>query len=721
MNPRARRIALVALLAIAVAGAAAAAWYALGEARRTGRLVGRLLSARLGVPVTVEAAVVEGTRLRLRGVALAGTPVAMRAERIDVEGGVLALVAPTGRRLSIVIVAASVRLPAAAASGNGAAVDALPRALRGLLDWPGDVLLSVEDVELSVGEHTFRAAMTGDKTGSVSVTVVRLASSRQSGTLTGTIRAETAEPGAVRLHAEVTGEPSVLWPATLPTPSTLATRVAARLAAGEPVTATGRLTLGTTNAAPIVVDFVSSYDARQTRLAISRYSVVQEPDVRLEGEVDGRPSGSGLQLAATARGALEGSPLDGRASWETVSGRFEGEVSLTSLDIDRVLRRLELGSAPARVQRVTARFAGTAGGPRSDATVQARAEQIRVAALPGAVMGATLDMRLAFNAGGDAARLARVDAATLTVLRDNRPVVLATAASPSTGLWPLALEVKAEDLSRLASTLPALARLSGHGRFGGEARHNERLALRAVAEVTVPEAQVDLGSPVMASGLRASVPVSFGAPASLESGTLTLARLTGMGLILRDLSGAAELVDGRLLLRELRYLHAGGRGGGWLEVILGAGAPPSRARLDAEGVDLAALLSETGWQLGRVTGRIRYTVTAQYPASSGYVALLRASSEEGGEVSIDAVQRLLESAAVQAESSVVLHQTLANLRVFSYESLTAEVRVSAREARLDLSLVGRKRLGIFPAPVEAINLRNVPLTLLARTFAKGGP
>src|SRR5205807_10638606 len=37
---------------------------------------------------------------------------------------------------------------------------------------------------------------------------------------------------------------------------------------------------------------------------------------------------------------------------------------------------------------------------------------------------------------------------------------------------------------------------------------------------------------------------------------------------------------------------------------------------------------------------------------------------------------------------------------------------------VSLSLEGRKRLGVFPPPVKAINFSNVPLALLVRTFAR---
>jgi hypothetical protein len=116
---------------------------------------------------------------------------------------------------------------------------------------------------------------------------------------------------------------------------------------------------------------------------------------------------------------------------------------------------------------------------------------------------------------------------------------------------------------------------------------------------------------------------------------------------------------------------------------------------------------------------VRYLATAQYTAKDGLVAAVRVESEEGGgEVSIDAIQRLLDSAAVQAETTGVLRQTLQNLKTFPYETLEADLRLSHGVGLVDVSLRGKKRLGIFPAPVEAINLRNVPLALLARTLSR---
>jgi ABC-type uncharacterized transport system permease subunit len=56
--------------------------------------------------------------------------------------------------------------------------------------------------------------------------------------------------------------------------------------------------------------------------------------------------------------------------------------------------------------------------------------------------------------------------------------------------------------------------------------------------------------------------------------------------------------------------------------------------------------------------------------------------------------------------------------VFRYASLTGDVRITRTGGYVNLSLEGKKRLGIFPAPVKAINLRNVPIGLLAGLFAR---
>ena len=77
MTPRKRRLVLVAVAVALLGVAIAGAWYVLGEERRFGRLVSGILSARLGVPVSVERGATRGTSLWLRGVRVpAGTRLA---------------------------------------------------------------------------------------------------------------------------------------------------------------------------------------------------------------------------------------------------------------------------------------------------------------------------------------------------------------------------------------------------------------------------------------------------------------------------------------------------------------------------------------------------------------------------------------------------------------------------------------------------------------------
>jgi hypothetical protein len=123
--------------------------------------------------------------------------------------------------------------------------------------------------------------------------------------------------------------------------------------------------------------------------------------------------------------------------------------------------------------------------------------------------------------------------------------------------------------------------------------------------------------------------------------------------------------------------------------------------------------------VARLSGRVRYLLVLQHSTARGMTAVGQVNSEDdGGEVGIDAIEKLLDSAAVQAESTGVLRRTLESLRVFKYATLEADVRVTRDGGHVNLSLEGKKRLGIFPPPVKSINFGNVPITLLARTFSR---
>src|SRR5213593_4662313 len=180
MKPRARRVVLIvvaaALLGAIIAGAGG--WYLLGEERRTGRIVAGVLSGRLGVPVTVERAGTRGTNLWLRGVRVpagGGSAVDIGIDELDIEGGVLPLVVPAGRRLTIVAASTSVTLRDGVESKDPtAAIEALRSAAATLLRWPGAFSLRVDGGQLTRAGHTFALELTGEKTTSVTLTLALL-------------------------------------------------------------------------------------------------------------------------------------------------------------------------------------------------------------------------------------------------------------------------------------------------------------------------------------------------------------------------------------------------------------------------------------------------------------------------------------------------------------------------------------------------------------------
>src|SRR5437899_6314186 len=170
MTPRKRRLVLVvvavALLGVAIAGAGA--WYVLGEERRFGRLVSGILSARLGVPVSVERGATRGTSLWLRGVrvpAVGGSSAEINVGQLDVAGGILPLVAPAGRGLTIVATSTSITLRDGAQSTTPTAtIEAVREAVAAALGWPGTLSVRIVGGQVTRGGRTFALELTGEKT-----------------------------------------------------------------------------------------------------------------------------------------------------------------------------------------------------------------------------------------------------------------------------------------------------------------------------------------------------------------------------------------------------------------------------------------------------------------------------------------------------------------------------------------------------------------------------
>jgi hypothetical protein len=291
--------------------------------------------------------------------------------------------------------------------------------------------------------------------------------------------------------------------------------------------------------------------------------------------------------------------------------------------------------------------------------------------------------------------------------------------SPADATWPIAIEATASDLRRLPiGALPL--RLTGTARVAGAlARSGEALRFTGDATADLPRVESTLGGSTVLLNTRVRLPVAFGAGGAPGRGSVFVERAEAHGLTLDRLISSAELAADRLVLPDMKWVHYGGHGWGWLEVALDGRAVPVRARLEGERIDLTTLTREYGVTAAEVSGKVRYLLVVQYAKTTGLVAVGQVNSEDdGGKVSIEVIEKLLESAQVQAESSGVLKQTLENLRVFDYSSLEGDVRVTPGGGHVNLSLVGKKRLGIFPAPVKAINLRNVPIALLVRLFSR---
>src|SRR5437870_4926528 len=601
MKSRARRIvqivAVAALLGAVIAGAGG--WYLLGEERRTGRIVAGVLSGRLGVPITVERAVTRGTSLRLSGVrvpAVSGSPVEIEIGQLDIEGGVLPLIVPAGRRLTIVAASTSVTVRDGVESKDPtAAIEALRSAAATLLRWPGAFSLRVDGGQLTRAGHTFALELTGEKTTSgLTLTLALLDAGARALRLTTQSTGSADDVVATRI--DFAADPSRLtglWPASLPKSTVL--------------TGSGARTLGS-------------------------------------------------------------------------------------------------------------RFTGTARGPRPVASFDFTGQVVTTPALahlPFDVAGtATIEL------ASDRAAAIGIGASTLTLSREGRTIGQVTAASRRGGLWPIEIRGTVDDASGLAPLLPLPVRLTGRATVAGELGSTSPLVFRGTVEAQLSEADVTAGGHVTLTGIRATVPVSFGAEAA-AAGTMTAERVRAYGFTATGVTSSARLSGGRLLLPDIRYGHYGGQGGGWMEASVDGRPTPMRARLEGSRVDLAALVRDVGTSAGQITGHAHYVLTAQYTTDKGLAAVVQLTSEGGGEVSIEPIQQLLDSAAVQAETTGVLHQTLQNLRVFNYESLEGSLTWNQGAGHIDLSLKGKKRLGIFPGPVDAINFRNVPLTVLARTLTRG--
>lgn len=731
MLSRARRhpvlLALAAGAVLAVTLAGAATWYVVGEEWRSGRLLSGLLTREAGTPVLVERARLEGpARLVLYNVHVPPGPRwtgDVRVRELTVDGGIMPILFPRGRALSVVAVSTSVTLGGqrelTAPTADG--LEALRRLVMQVIDWPAVLSLDLRGGELRSGDQRFAFDLRGEKTAAGTLNVALHVSSPAGEPALSLDLAGHPDGGALALRVGVDGAPGrlgALWPAALPALARLALRAEGRLRPGGDLELAGQARAErTVDAPPITAEFVSTYHAAAAQLELSRLALAWGERVRLAGGARVEAAGDAAQVALDLAGIVEGTPVKLAATYAGATGAVSARLETGGVDAARVLGLLGLEAPPTELAAAAVRssISGSVERGRLRASVDATVAGLRARALlPGAAFDGTLRATATLDRGPAGLELVALGPTTLTLERDGAPVALVTARSPEAGAWPLAVEATLPDLRRLPSASSLPAALSGRAVVRGRLDH-ARFAGAVAADL--PRVEVRFASPIVATNAHAEIPVAWGGPAPAP-GRLSIERVTAYGFALDGLTGSARFADGQLMLADLRYTHYGGGGRGWIEAAVDHRPVPLRARIEGEHVDLAALTREYGLTVARLRGSVRYLLVFQHSAARGLTAVGQVDSEGEGEVGIDAIEKLLGSAKVQAESTGLLRQTLQSLRVFKYASLDAEVRVTRDGGHVNLSLVGKKRLGIFPAPVKAINLSNVPLTLLERTFSR---
>jgi hypothetical protein len=723
---RRRRVIVPAAVAfVVVAVVSGAAWYLLSEERRMGSAVERVLAGRTGLPIKIQRASWDGRRLLLRDVRLAPGPelaLDIRVSELEIDSGIMVLVSPAGRPVNVVARSVSITLPESSAS-EASGVEPLRSLLLGFLGWPGELKLRVEGGELHTSRGMLTFDLTGQKQGPGLTLALTVAPRGEHEPLRLNVRGAAALGQALDLAVDVAGSlriVGVLWPAVTPPASPVAGRVQLQLLAGGVASSFGRLTFGTNGTRQTAIDFASRYDTTSGDVNVSRYALSWGEDVRVTGTARLTSVASDRRrVTATVEGDAAGSKVSVTGGYELRSGAFEADVTVDLVDTARA-RRLGL-DVPLELaaRNVHARVAGRADAETAKARVDATAAHLTTGLRKNFTVAASLAATVTVVRGPDGFRLRSMEGGKLGLSRDGKPLLTATVASPANAPWPIAIDARFDDLGQAAPLLPLPAVLAGSAHVRGSLTSAQPATFRGTLQARLPRARLQIGGAIELSEIRFDAPVTVGIPGDPPPGSVGAARVVAYGLAFENLAGRARLADDRALLSELTYTQYGGKGTGWVDATRRAGSPPFRGRFEAEGVDLARFVKESGATVARITGIVRYVATAQYLRDHGLVADAHIESTSGGEVSIDAIEALLSSASVQEESTGILKRTLENLRVFEYESLEGNLRYRGSAGYIDLSLRGKKRFGIFPAPVEALNFRNVPLPLLVRTLTKG--
>jgi hypothetical protein len=280
------------------------------------------------------------------------------------------------------------------------------------------------------------------------------------------------------------------------------------------------------------------------------------------------------------------------------------------------------------------------------------------------------------------------------------------------------------DRFRFSAHAPALERLAGlwpdvSRKLNGTARLDVELsegfgAADGRLALTVSEGELREGK-ISMRDVQADLPIRRGREAASEPpwGTLAVGELIAYGVVVHDVTTPARVWRDRLALSRLSYVLYSGQGEGSSEVEWLSGGLAARGKVSGAGVRIEEFMSAYGVRGGTMTGLLRYDVDYQY--RDGKLGLNgRFEVPEGGTVNIQLLDRILDHA--EADPTGVVRRALENLRAFDYKDATAEVRSAGEDIRISLALRGRERFLVFPPRVKEINVRNMPLSFLARQF-----
>jgi hypothetical protein len=280
------------------------------------------------------------------------------------------------------------------------------------------------------------------------------------------------------------------------------------------------------------------------------------------------------------------------------------------------------------------------------------------------------------------------------------------------------------DRFRLSAQAPALERLSGlwpdvSRKLNGTARLDVELsdgfgAADGRLVLAVPEGELSEGK-ISLRDVQVDLPIRRGLEAAGEPrwGTLGVGELIAYGVVVNDVTTPARFWRDRLALSKLAYVLYSGSGEGWSEVALESAGLAARGKLTGGRVRVEEFMSAYGVRGGTMTGLLKYEVDYQY--RDGRLGLNgRFEVPEGGTVNIQLLDRILGHA--EADPTGVVRRALENLRAFEYKDASVEVRSAGDDIRISLGLRGRERFLVFPPRVKEINVRNMPLSFLARQF-----